>query len=224
MIMFTGLVEEVGRLVRVVRRGESMELTIEAERVLEGTKIGDSIAVSGVCLTVTSLGGSTFTADVTPQTYRHTALGDLKPGSPVNLERAMPADGRFGGHIVQGHADGTGAIVSREDEGNAVWFAFRPDDAGLMRYIVPRGSIAVDGISLTVARVDGGTFSTAIIPHTLAMTALRFKRPGDRVNLECDILGKYVEHLLGYGNKNGRKPDEVGTGLTEALLRENGFI
>jgi len=114
--------------------------------------------------------------------------------------------------------------VSREDEGNAVWFAFRPDDAGLMRYIVPRGSIAVDGISLTVARVDGGTFSTAIIPHTLAMTALRFKRPGDRVNLECDILGKYVEHLLGYGNKNGRKPDEVGTGLTEALLRENGFI
>jgi riboflavin synthase, alpha subunit len=222
--MFTGLVEEVGRLVRAVRRGESMELTIEADRVLEGTKIGDSIAVSGVCLTVTSLDTATFTADVTPQTYRHTTLGDLKPGSPVNLERAMPADGRFGGHIVQGHADGAGVIVSREDEGNAVWFAFRPVDPNLMRYIVPRGSIAVDGISLTVARSDGGTFSVAIIPHTLAMTALRHKRPGDRVNLECDILGKYVEHLLGFEKQNGGSPDKAGGGLTEALLRENGFI
>jgi riboflavin synthase len=222
--MFTGLVEEVGRLVRAVKKGESMELTIEADRVLEGTKIGDSIAVSGVCLTVTSLGGSVFTADVTPQTYRHTALGDLKPGSPVNLERAMPADGRFGGHIVQGHADGTGVIMSREDEGNAVWFAFKPDDPHLMRYIVPRGSIAVDGISLTVARVDGGSFSVSIIPHTLAMTALRHKRPGDRVNLECDILGKYVEHLLGFGQKSGGRADISGGGLTEALLRENGFI
>lgn len=222
--MFTGLVEEVGRLVRAARRGESMELTIEASRVLEGTKIGDSIAVSGVCLTVTSIGPSAFTADVTPQTYRHTALGDLKPGSPVNLERAMPADGRFGGHIVQGHADGTGVIVSREEEGNAVWFGFRPDDPGLMRYIVPRGSIAVDGISLTVARSDGDTFGVAIIPHTLAMTALRFKRPGDRVNLECDILGKYVEHLLAFGKQPAGKPDGGGGGLTEALLRENGFI
>jgi riboflavin synthase len=222
--MFTGLVEEVGRLVRVVKRGESMELTIEAGHVLAGTKIGDSIAVSGVCLTVTSLGGSSFTADVTPQTYRHTALGDLKPGSPVNLERAMAADGRFGGHIVQGHADGTGVIVSREDEGNAVWFGFKPEDPGLMRYIVPRGSIAVDGISLTVARVDGGIFSVSIIPHTLAMTALRHKRPGDRVNLECDILGKYVEHLLGFGQKSGGRADISGGGLTEALLRENGFV
>ena len=220
--MFTGIVEEVGRLVRAVRRGESMELTIEAERVLEGTKIGDSIAVSGVCLTVTSLGRSSFTADVTPQTYRHTALGELEPGSPVNLERAMPADGRFGGHIVQGHADGTGVVVSREEEGNAVWFAFRPDDPGLMRYIVPRGSIAVDGVSLTVARTDGRTFSVSIIPHTLAMTALRFRKPGDRVNLECDILGKYVEHLLNFGN--GRETRAIGGGLTEAFLRENGFV
>lgn len=223
--MFTGLVEEVGRLVRAVKRGESMELTIEASRVLEGTKIGDSIAVSGVCLTVTSIGGSTFTADVTPQTYRHTTLGDLKPGSPVNLERAMPADGRFGGHIVQGHADGTGVIVSREDEGNAVWFAFRPDNPGLMRYIVPRGSIAVDGISLTVARSDGGSFSVSVIPHTLEMTALRHKRPGDRVNLECDILGKYVEHLLRFGRLRPEgETGNAGGGLTEALLRENGFI
>ncbi|AGA58033.1 MAG: riboflavin synthase [Thermobacillus sp.] len=222
--MFTGLVEEVGRLVRAVKKGESMELTIEADRVLEGTKIGDSIAVSGVCLTVTSMGGGVFTADVTPQTYRHTTLGSLKPGSPVNLERAMPADGRFGGHIVQGHADGTGVIVSREDEGNAVWFGFRPDDPGLMRYIVPRGSVAVDGISLTVARVDGGSFNVSIIPHTLAMTALRYKRPGDRVNLECDILGKYVEHLLGFARKPGERPEGGGSGLTEALLRENGFI
>jgi riboflavin synthase len=220
--MFTGIVEEVGRLVRAVRRGESMELTIEAERVLEGTKIGDSIAVSGVCLTVTSLGRSSFTADVTPQTYRHTALGELEPGSPVNLERAMPADGRFGGHIVQGHADGTGVVVSRDEEGNAVWFAFRPDDPGLMRYIVPRGSIAVDGVSLTVARTDGRTFSVSIIPHTLAMTALRFRKPGDRVNLECDILGKYVEHLLNFGN--GRETRAIGGGLTEAFLRENGFV
>jgi len=219
--MFTGLVEEVGRLVQAVRRGESMELTIEAERVLEGTKIGDSIAVSGVCLTVTSLGRSCFTADVTPQTYRHTALGNLKPGSPVNLERAMPADGRFGGHIVQGHADGTGVVVSREEEGNAVWFTFRPDDPGLMRYIVPRGSIAVDGISLTVARAEESTFSVSIIPHTLAKTALRYRKPGDRVNLECDILGKYVEHLLRFGS--GRGMHAGSGGLTEAFLREHGF-
>ena len=222
--MFTGLVEEVGRLVRAVKRGESMELTIEAERVLEGTKIGDSIAVSGVCLTVTSLGSTTFTADVTPQTYRHTALGDLKPGSPVNLERAMPADGRFGGHIVQGHADGTGVVVSREEEGNAVWFSFRPDDAELMRYVVPRGSIAVDGVSLTVARTDGRTFSVAIIPHTLAMTALAFRKPGDRVNLECDILGKYVEHLLRFGRPKEEQIEGGGGGLTEAFLREHGFL
>ena len=134
----------------------------------------------------------------------------------------MPADGRFGGHIVQGHADGTGVVVSREEEGNAVWFAFRPDDPGLMRYIVPRGSIAVDGVSLTVARTDGRTFSVSIIPHTLAMTALRFRKPGDRVNLECDILGKYVEHLLNFGN--GRETRAIGGGLTEAFLRENGFV
>lgn len=223
--MFTGLVEEVGRLIRAAGRGESIVLTIGAKKVLEDVNIGDSIAVSGVCLTVTAAGSDWFTADVTPQTYRNTTLGDLRPGSPVNLERAMPADGRFGGHIVQGHADGAGTIVARTEEGNAVWFDFRPDDPDLMRYIVPRGSIAVDGISLTVARTDGRTFGVSIIPHTLEMTALQYKTPGERVNLECDILGKYVEHLLGYGPRR-TSADEAGgaSRMTPEFLQEHGFL
>jgi len=229
--MFTGLVEEIGTLRRAGKQGESMVLEVEASHIMDGVKLGDSISVNGVCLTVTSFDARSFTVDVTPQTYRHTNLKDLKPGGKLNLERAMAAGGRFGGHIVQGHADGTGIIVSREAEGNQVRFAFRLLNAELMRYVVPQGSVTIDGISLTVAHADAATFGVAIIPHTLKETALQYKTPGDTVNVECDILGKYIEHLLRFGpRQTGGSGGSTGPtspasgGLTAAFLADNGFL
>jgi riboflavin synthase len=231
--MFTGIIEEMGILRRATSSGLAMELTIEASKVLEDIRIGDSIAVNGVCLTVVRYDARTFTADVMPETYRMTTLGELKPGSKVNLERAMAAGGRYGGHIVQGHVDGTGVVRLRVKEHNAVVFTIEPDDPRQLKYIVPRGSIAVDGISLTVVRADDRTFTVSIIPHTLAETVLAFRNPGDRVNLETDILGRYIERLLRYGldGTGGRgDPDRGGpgaerepAGLTEAFLKEHGF-
>ncbi len=225
--MFTGLIEEIGALRRAGKQGESMVLQIEAERILEGVKLGDSIAVNGVCLTVTSFDARSFSVDVTPQTYRHTNLKDLTPGSKLNLERAMAAGGRFGGHIVQGHADGTGIILSRESEGNAVRYVFRLQQPGLMRYVVPQGSVTIDGISLTVAHADDASFGVAIIPHTLKETALQYKKAGDTVNVECDILGKYIEHLLRYGPRRAGDDKPIGSstgGMTAAFLADNGFL
>lgn len=224
--MFTGIIEEMGRMRRVYRQGQAMMLTVEASRVLEDVAVGDSIAVNGVCLTVVAFDRDSFTADVMPETYRQTNLGELRPGNPVNLERAMGAQKRFGGHIVQGHVDTSGRIVSRMPEENAVVFTLEPDDKAMLRYVLPRGSIAIDGISLTVIRTDAETFAVSIIPHTLAETVLAFKEPGDRVNLEADILGKYVERLLAFqgpeqagGGGRGRK-----SGLTEVFLAENGYL
>jgi len=228
--MFTGLVEEIGTLRRAGKQGESMVLQVEADRIMDDVKLGDSISVNGVCLTVTSFDARSFTVDVTPQTYRHTNLKDLKPGSKLNLERAMAAGGRFGGHIVQGHADGTGVIVAREAEGNQVRFAFRLQDAELMRYVVPQGSVTIDGISLTVAHADEAAFGVAIIPHTLKETALQYKMPGDTVNVECDVLGKYIEHLLRFGPRRTGSGGSAGqastapSGLTAAFLADNGFL
>lgn len=221
--MFTGLIEEIGKLRAIRRQGETLVLDIAASRILEDIKLGDSIAVNGVCLTVISFDGTSFAVDVTPQTYRHSNLSELKPGSPVNLERAMLAGGRFGGHIVQGHADGTGTIRDKTPEGNAIYFTVEPHDSRLLRTIVPQGSVALDGISLTVADVDRtrGSFTVSLIPHTLKETALQYKRAGDTVNIENDILGKYVEHLLGLREQAGAPPRQ---GLTAATLRENGFI
>jgi riboflavin synthase len=210
---------------RIYRQGQAMMLTIEAQKVLEDATIGDSIAVNGVCLTVVAFDGDSFTADVMPETYRQTNLGELRPGNPVNLERAMGAQKRFGGHIVQGHVDTSGRIISRQPEENAVVFTLEPDDKAMLRYVLPRGSIAIDGISLTVIRADKDTFAVSIIPHTLAETVLALKGPGDRVNLESDILGKYVERLLTFqsteqaGGSRGRK-----SGLTQTFLEENGFL
>lgn len=224
--MFTGIIEEMGRMRRVYRQGQAMMLTVEASRVLEDVSVGDSIAVNGVCLTVVAFDRDSFTADVMPETYRQTNLGELRPGNQVNLERAMGAQKRFGGHIVQGHVDTSGRIVSRMPEENAVVFTLEPDDKAMLRYVLPRGSIAIDGISLTVIRADNETFAVSIIPHTLAETVLAFKEPGDRINLEADILGKYVERLLAFqgpeqagGGGRGRK-----SGLTEAFLAENGYL
>ncbi|MBQ3466021.1 MAG: riboflavin synthase [Firmicutes bacterium] len=215
--MFTGLVEEVGTLKSVKRGGGSCVLTVECSRVLEGSRVGDSIAVNGVCLTVTSMGGAYFTADAMPETLDRSSLGKLPAGSPVNLERAMPADGRFGGHIVSGHIDGMGTVMSITPDENAVWYRIGAEPK-LLRYIVEKGSITVDGISLTVADTDSESFSVSIIPHTQKETSLRSLRSGSAVNLETDIIGKYVEKLM------QPEPEIKQGGLTEEFLRENGFL
>ena len=183
--MFTGIVEETGKIRSAQTGGTSGRLDIEADIVIEGTKIGDSIAVNGVCLTVVELGTDGFTADVMPETAERSSLGKCRPGDKVNLERAMAADGRFGGHIVSGHIDGTGRIESLEDDGIAVWVSIRAEKA-LLKYIVEKGSVAIDGISLTVAYVDGDRFKVSVIPHTGEATMLLEKKPGDTVNLEND--------------------------------------
>ncbi len=219
--MFTGLIEEKGMIQKSYIGPESCVLTIGCRDVLSGSKVGDSIAVNGVCLTITSMAASGFTADVMTETLRRSSLGSLSPGSGVNLERAMPADGRFGGHIMSGHIDGTGTVQSVEREGNAVWYTIcaAPEQ---LRYIVEKGSIAIDGISLTVAYVDDKCFKVSIIPHTLQMTTLPDRHEGDIVNLECDIIGKYVEKLLTYPSGQERPDGDTG-GVTEEFLRKCGF-
>ncbi|MEF2964403.1 riboflavin synthase [Paenibacillus sp. M1] len=227
--MFTGLIEEIGTMKSISRKGEAMVLGISAGVVTEGLQLGDSIAINGVCLTATSFDRTSFHVDVMPQTYRHSNLKDLKPGSKVNLERAMAAGGRFGGHIVQGHVDGTGTIVSTSRDQNAVVFEIAPANPGLFKYIIPQGSITVDGISLTVVQAGEGRFSVSIIPHTLAETVLAYKRQGDTVNIECDILGKYVEHLLKYGKAGGGQehdqaaPGNKPGGIDMEFLSKHGF-
>ncbi|MGZ9586859.1 riboflavin synthase [Paenibacillus marinisediminis] len=224
--MFTGLIEEIGTMQSITRRGEAMVLHIRAKKVLEGIALGDSIAVNGVCLTATAYDRSSFMVDVMPQTFRHTNLKDLAPGSPVNLERAMAANGRFGGHIVQGHVDGIAEITRRTPDQNAVVFEFKAERTDLGKYLIPKGSITIDGISLTLTKAEDGVFGVSIIPHTLAQTALQHKQPGDTVNIECDILGKYVEHLLRYGSKQPEETAEStrSSGLSMAFLADNGFI
>lgn len=212
--MFTGIIEEIGTVRRIEHGAKGARLTIQANTVLEDTRIGDSIATNGVCLTVVSMTGDSFSADVMAESLRRSSLGTLQGGSPVNLERAMAANGRFGGHIVSGHIDGTGTIASQKREDNAVWVKIKTP-APLLRYIVEKGSIAVDGVSLTVAAVTDTDFSVSIIPHTGAQTILLGKKPGDPVNLECDVIGKYVEKLTA--------PHKTG-GISTNFLAENGFL
>ena len=216
--MFTGIIEETGTVRHVSLHGNSGSIKIGAELVLAGTKTGDSIAVNGVCLTVTTVDTNGFTADVMAETLRRSNLGKLKSGDVVNLERAMSADGRFGGHIVSGHIDGTGTIADLEKEGNATWVYIRtsPD---ILALIVEKGSIAIDGISLTVAKVSMEEFAVSIIPHTSSHTTLLKKKAGDVVNLENDIVGKYVQRLL--GQPQPEQPHR--SRITEEFLRENGF-
>ncbi len=222
--MFTGLIEEIGTIQSVRRGQRSCVLTIGCKDVLVGSKIGDSIAVNGVCLTVTSLGSSYYTADVMSETMQRSSLGQLASGSKVNLERAMPADGRFGGHIVSGHIDGTGTVSSIKQDDNAIWYTIAAD-ASLLRYIVEKGSITIDGISLTVAYVDDACFKVSIIPHTQQVTSLHDRKVGDIVNLECDIIGKYVEKLLGSPAASVQSdPAPKKSGLTEDFLLQHGFF
>ena len=193
--MFTGLVEEVGRVVRL-EAGEMFRLQISASRVLEGTRVGDSVSVSGVCLTVTELDGEELTFYAMPETLRRTALSALTEGSPVNLERAMSPERRLGGHIVQGHVDGVGEVADIRPEGDAQIWEFKAPE-GVLRYTVEKGSVCVDGISLTVVSVRDTSFTVSILPQTRANTNLGELRAGDHVNLEADIIAKYVERLLG---------------------------
>lgn len=219
--MFTGLVEEVGTIQGIRRGQRSCVLTIGCKTVLEGSKIGDSIAVNGVCLTVTTMGSRYFTADVMSETMNRSSLGQLSQGASVNLERAMPADGRFGGHIVSGHIDGTGTVSSIQRDDNAIWYTIQAKQE-ILRYIVEKGSITIDGISLTVAYVDDSCFKVSIIPHTQQVTALHDRGIGSTVNLECDIIGKYVEKLLmNPVSQPGEEKKE--SRITESFLKEYGF-
>ena len=193
--MFTGIIEELGT-VKALRKGAaSAVIEVEASVVLEGTKLGDSIATNGVCLTVTGLTPTSFTADVMHETLRRSSLGELRPGSKVNLERAMALGDRFGGHIVSGHIDGCGVIERIEADDNAVWYTIGAEPQ-LLRYIVEKGSVTLDGISLTVAAVSDSSFKVSVIPHTRAVTNLGTKGTRSPINIETDILGKYVEKLL----------------------------
>lgn len=194
--MFTGIIEEVGRVKSLQRGTKSVRLEVEAETVMEGTLVGDSIATNGVCLTVTTLTGKGFTADVMPETVSRTSLAQLKAGSEVNLERALTLQSRLGGHIVSGHVDGTGTIINRTQDDNAVWLWISCAKQ-IMRYVIEKGSITIQGVSLTVAKVTEGSFAVSLIPHTQGATTLHAAKVGDVVNLENDVIAKYVEKLMG---------------------------
>lgn len=203
--MFTGIVEELGEVTAVENLGDASRFRLRGPVVTEGAKHGDSIAVNGVCLTVVDHGEQEFTADVMAETLNRSSLGALRPGSRVNLERPMALGGRLGGHIVQGHVDGTGRIVEREASEN--WEIVKVSlPAELTRYVVEKGSITVDGVSLTVVDAGPDYFTISLIPTTLALTTLGHKEPGDPVNLEVDVIAKYVERLLGHRAQEPEEP------------------
>lgn len=218
IIMFTGIVEELGKINGVQKGEKSSVLTINASKVLKSTQLGDSIAVNGVCLTVASITENSFSADVMAETMRKSNLGSLTVGSTVNLERALTPLTRMGGHTVSGHIDGTGTITSYVKEDNATWVTVNAD-SDILKYIVQKGSIAIDGISLTVAYIDDTCFKVSIIPHTSQQTTLLSKGVGNTVNLECDVIAKYVEKLLGFKASNNTTED-----ISLEMLAENGFI
>ena len=219
--MFTGIIEEIGTVKQLVPGKVSYRLTVSAQKVLEGTQVGDSIATNGICLTVTAIHGNNFDADVMAETVRRTNFSSLHAGSRVNLERALTPMSRLGGHIVSGHIDGTGTISDMTREDNAVWVTVQTKSE-LLKYMIEKGSIAIDGVSLTIAYVDDSCFKVSVIPHTGEETILLKKIPGDTVNLECDLIGKYVEKFM-FGKAEEDKKTTSG-GITEAFLAENGFM
>lgn len=218
--MFTGIIEEVGTVKSIQSGKSSSIIRIKGQKVVQGTSIGDSIATNGICLTVTKIENDSFEADVMSESLKRTNIGTLIPGSFVNLERALSLETRLGGHIVSGHIDGTGQISEFKRDDNAVWLTIETDP-GILRYIIEKGSIAIDGVSLTVAAVDDQSFQVSIIPHTGEETVLLRKQPGDTVNLECDMIGKYVEKLLGL---NSKKQPQESSRITQDYLQENGFF
>lgn len=221
--MFTGIIEEVGSVASIRKGAHSCVLTVNASRVLEDVHLGDSIATNGVCLTVTSFTSHSFSADVMHETLNRSSLGSLHIGSPVNLERAMLAGGRFGGHIVSGHIDGVGTISSIKEDDNAVWYTVEAP-SNILRYIIEKGSITLDGISLTVAKVTNSNFSVSIIPHTRAQTNLASKKVGDVLNLENDLVGKYVERLMLQPiAASQEQPEQKSSGITKEFLSHYDF-
>ena len=218
--MFTGIIEAVGRIADMQRRGADLRLRLWTGTLdLSDVGVGDSIAVNGVCLTVVELPGDGFWADVSGETLAHTTLGGLANGDAVNLERALTPTTRLGGHLVSGHVDGIGEVVRRFDDGRSVRFGIRAP-AELARYIARKGSICVDGISLTVNGVDGTEFELNIVPHTLAVTSMNGLQAGRRVNLEVDIIARYLERLL----QGGQQSADTDYGITRALLARHGFV
>ncbi|MDF9411281.1 riboflavin synthase [Brevibacillus laterosporus] len=224
--MFTGIIEEVGTITGFLASQKAGSLHINARLVVEGSKIGDSIAVNGVCLTVTELTANGFVVDVMPETLKRTNLGELRNGERVNLERAMSIGDRLGGHLVSGHVDGKGKILSKRQNENAILFEIEAG-ADIQRYLIPQGSITVDGISLTVVAIKANSFSVSVIPHTAAVTTLGKKQVGNCVNLENDVIGKYVERLLAsqgsllHSLHSARNKQHS---VTESFLRDNGFV
>lgn len=216
--MFTGLVEEVGTIQAITKSTKSARITIKARKVLEEVKLGDSISTNGVCLTVTDFSTNHFTVDVMAETMRRSNLKNLSSGDEVNLERALRLGDRLGGHMVSGHIDGIGVIDKYEDEDNAVWITIKTSPE-LLKYIVEKGSIGIDGVSLTVAYVDDVLFKVSIIPHTKDVTTLLRRKIGDEVNLEYDMVGKYIEKLMFY-----REQPIVKKGIDVNFLSENGFM
>jgi riboflavin synthase len=215
--MFTGIIEEVGEIRGIVHGSLSIQLSINCINIMDDVKIGDSIAVNGICLTVTGQGKEWFSADVMPETMRKTGLNRLKLSDRVNLERALRITDRLGGHIVTGHIDGTGIVTGRTEEDNAVWLTLEASDT-IMKYIVIKGSVALDGTSLTVANANEKSFRVSLIPLTAGVTTLGSRKTGDVINIECDILGKYVERLL-----NEKYEPGSGKDISLDFLRENGF-
>lgn len=215
--MFTGIVEEIGTYSGIRKSGDLYEITIDAKKILSDVQLGDSIAINGVCLTVKFFTTSKFTADVMPETLKATNIGMLQIGSKVNLERAMAAGGRFGGHFVSGHVDGTGIIVRKKRVENAVYYDIEVNEQ-LAQKMLLKGSVAVDGTSLTLFGVASHSFTISLIPHTMQETIIGQKQIGDMVNIESDMIGKYVHHFL-----NGTNNNEKGPSLTKSFLEENGF-
>lgn len=216
--MFTGVIEGVGKVRSIKRKGEALEIEISSDFDLERSNVGDSISVNGCCLTVTSRLGKSFWADVSKETMASSTLGNLKQGDSVNLERALKVGSRLDGHIVQGHADAVGKVVNIVEHSRSREFVIEIPE-NLARYIVEKGSVAVDGVSLTVNRVQGTRFTVMIIPHTQLKSTFQFLRIGDKVNLEVDIIGKYVEKLTFLDSEQFEK----GSKITEEFLKKHGF-
>src|SRR5690625_1606606 len=216
-MMFTGIIEEIGEVKEINKGSESLQIKVGAKDILSDVQLGDSISVNGVCLTVTSFTETEFDMDVMPETFNDTALRQLKIGSKVNLERAMSANGRFGGHFVSGHVDGVGKIVKRDSRDNAEYFQIQVDPE-LAKFMMMKGSVSVDGTSLTIFGLEDDTFTISLIPHTQDATILTMKNVGDEVNIECDMLLKYIHQLI-FKNQS-----EEHKSITLETLRETGFL
>lgn len=213
--MFTGIVEELGTIANMQQSGEAMKLTIHANKILSDVHLGDSIAVNGICLTVTSFTTTSFTVDAMPETMQSTSLRMLKPQCKVNLERAMAANGRFGGHFVSGHIDGIGTILNKKQHYNAVYYKIAISDE-LLRYCLHKGSVAVDGTSLTIFDIDESSITISLIPHTVSESVIGEKNAGDIVNIECDMIGKYIERFIS-------KPVKRTGSMTESFYKKTDF-